>query len=488
MLWCALQGLVIMGGKVITRGVDVEDKLSKGQSGIGFDPASLESMFNKGDQKAFLDANAPHPEESEAPVANDTTSDEDFSFSESDEPEEENIDITEDDSPAWMTTLSDTPSPVPENTEPDTFENDSADVPLESPVGVDDADVTDTSVSDLYPTEAVSTESDSPSPDAASSAADPFAGLFEDMSTQEPGFSSFPDEVVDPITPDPIPDDKVIRADIEPTVSTGNSEEAEDTEDADAKETTPVTEDPEPERKKPQRADKSDRKAPGFLDSITEKIKENPKKWGIIAAAVLVVLLVLGSLSMCGKDDEEESSPPPAAASTEDDTSEVTGSPTANDPVIPSNADASGQCGPRSTDANLMFNGDSSTAWECQTSQGLTYNLVTLSFDKPVVLSSARVVPGFNFTEPSGDNKWDQYRQVTSMVWRFSSKKDDQYEMRIDNPSPAGSEVKFPSIATQEITVIVTGSQDPTGDSGGIGSKENDTFAIGSMELFGHLA
>lgn len=483
MLWCALQGLVIMGGKVITRGVDVEDKLSKGQAGIGFDPSSLESMFNKVDQKTFLDANTPHPEKSEAPVVNDTTSDEDFSFSESDESEEENIDITEDDSPAWLTSRDEPSAPVPEDPElPKGATEDAAEAPADAGDGVPD-----------YPASGQSTtEVDSgevPEPTTStteSSTSDPFAGLFEDMSVQEPGFSSFPDEVEDPITPDPIPDDKVIQADIEPTVSTGKSEDAEGSE---AEETTLVKEDPEPERKKPKRSDKSDRKAPGFLDSITEKIKENPKKWGIIAAAVLVVLLVLGSLSMCGKgDDEEESSPPPAAESTEDDTSEVTGSPAANDPVIPSNADASGQCGPRSTDANLMFDGDSSTAWECQTSQGLTYNLVTLSFDKPVVLSSARVVPGFNFTEPSGDNKWDQYRQVTSMIWRFSSKKDDQYEMRIDNPSPAGSEVKFPSIATQEITVIVTGSQDPAGDSGGIGSKENDTFAIGSMELFGHLA
>lgn len=244
----------------------------------------------------------------------------------------------------------------------------------------------------------------------------------------------------------------------------------------DSKTGTPTPTFAPPKRKTEDVKEKTDGKEP---------LWKNPKfKW--IALGVIVFIVVLALLSSClggGDDNTEEPADPQPSDTGVDTDDDVTGD---EEGILqPANVEANCQSG--SQPVENAFDGDDSTAWVCVRSQGIDGNNLYITFDSPVIISSANIVPGFNYTEPSGRNLWDEYRHVTKVRWTLSPQEDPI--VSDINPVATGVDVKFPNVATQEIRIMIMQTEQP-GSSGseGLGQQGEDAFAISKVVLNGRNA
>lgn len=165
-------------------------------------------------------------------------------------------------------------------------------------------------------------------------------------------------------------------------------------------------------------------------------------------------------------------------------------------PLTPSTVSAS--CG-NDSDAVAPFTGQKpghmTRAWVCTRINGLDLNVLNITFDKPVVITSIALVPGWDYVAPDGRDEWTRHRLITAVTWRMGGA---VYPQNIA-PTRTGVTKQFPSVITQEMSMTITAStRPPVGEdkkySRGIGgsssdddpSKVDETTAVSSIVINGN--
>lgn len=205
------------------------------------------------------------------------------------------------------------------------------------------------------------------------------------------------------------------------------------------------------------------------------------------AAVVAVVVFVL-TLIGGGRGEPPvpagQVAPPPAQT----DTAETERS---DGPLIPATVSAS--CG-NDSDAVAPFSHDRTRAWVCRRINGRDLNVLNITFDQPVVISSITVVPGFAYVAPDGRDEWSRHRLVTSVAWRMGGA---VYPQNIA-PTRTGVTQQFPNVITQELSMTITSSTRPplgedanTGGFAGAGdaddpAKVDEHTAVSQIVITGH--
>lgn len=159
--------------------------------------------------------------------------------------------------------------------------------------------------------------------------------------------------------------------------------------------------------------------------------------------------------------------------------------------LVPAKVSAS--CG-NDSDGVGPFSANKDRAWVCDRINGLDLNVLNIIFDKPVVITSICIVPGWNYVAPDGRDEWARHRLTTSVTWRMGGK---VYPQKI-TPTRTGVCKQFPAVVTQEMSMTITASMRPPVGEGekhsGIGaansaddpSKVDETTAVSSIEIKGH--
>ncbi|WP_301850641.1 hypothetical protein [Rhodococcus pyridinivorans] len=148
----------------------------------------------------------------------------------------------------------------------------------------------------------------------------------------------------------------------------------------------------------------------------------------------------------------------------------------------------SARCPDGSTDARLAFTPDKSQAWICQRALGIDGAILEISFPHPVVVTDVFLVPGFDYVEPSGIDRWAEHRVVTRVQWGIG----DQRFIHEINPSRSGASMAVPSVETQKISLTIMQTEESSertpsrGLSFGAGSTNDDSFAVSIIRVTGH--
>lgn len=154
--------------------------------------------------------------------------------------------------------------------------------------------------------------------------------------------------------------------------------------------------------------------------------------------------------------------------------------------LVPSGVES--DCPSGSTRPQLAFTAERRDAWVCTRANGIDGAVMTLTFQRPVVISEIEVVPGFNYVEASGIDQWTRHRVVTRILWRIG---DEQILQNI-NPTRTGATLKVNAIATQQVTLVVQSTAVPGSKPGtsapGANRAKGDTFAVSSIKIIGREA
>lgn len=229
-----------------------------------------------------------------------------------------------------------------------------------------------------------------------------------------------------------------------------------------------------------------------LLHQITETMARWPK-WVKVTAptAAALSLIVVLALALSGGDTE---TPRISAAETGVNDTPVP-TPAAKDgPLVPPLDGFQNDCPAGSSEPALAFGVDKTQAFVCTRFADIDAGGMTLTFSRPVVVSSICVVPGFRYVEDNGRDHWGEHRLVTRILWRLGN---DQYAQAIPSPNRQGDCLKLPNVATTLISMQVQGTQRPPGIgkgplAGGIGGpdaqKVDATWAIKEITVNGHQA
>lgn len=229
-----------------------------------------------------------------------------------------------------------------------------------------------------------------------------------------------------------------------------------------------------------------------FLSAQWRQLRVDPKasakKIGIALAAVVLVSVIILSFTGGGRGKPPEPAdavaPPPQVENTTAPVKEVT--------LVP--ATVSTSCG-NDSDAVAPFSGDKTRAWKCNRLNGLDLNVLNLTFNKPVVITSITIVPGFNYIAPDGRDEWSRHRVVTDVSWRMGG---GLYPQEHIAPTRTGVTQKFPDVRTLMMSMTITGSaRPPLGkgpNKGGIGEandaqdpkKVDETTAVSKIVITGY--
>ncbi|WP_043367853.1 hypothetical protein [Mycolicibacterium conceptionense] len=162
--------------------------------------------------------------------------------------------------------------------------------------------------------------------------------------------------------------------------------------------------------------------------------------------------------------------------------------------LVPAKVSAS--CG-NDSDAVAPFAADKTRAWVCLRIDGLDLNVLNITFNAEVVITSICLVPGWDYVAPDGRDEWARHRLVTAVTWRMGGQ---AFPQEI-NPTRPGVCKQFPTdppISTREMSMTITAStRPPLGKdqvSSGIGGADNPdsvenidkTSAVGSIVINGH--
>lgn len=216
--------------------------------------------------------------------------------------------------------------------------------------------------------------------------------------------------------------------------------------------------------------------------------KGSAKKIGLVLAAVVLAAVVGLSFMGGGRgkppDPAGSVAPPPQVENTTPPAKEVT--------LVP--ATVSTSCG-NDSDAVAPFSGDKTRAWKCNRIDGLDLNVLNLTFDKPVVITSITIVPGFNYIAPDGRDEWPRHRVVTDVSWRMGG---GLYPQEHIAPTRTGVTQKFPDVRTLMMSMTITGSaRPPVGKASNKGSfgdandaldpkKVDETTAVSKIVITGY--
>jgi hypothetical protein len=229
------------------------------------------------------------------------------------------------------------------------------------------------------------------------------------------------------------------------------------------------------------------------LRKAAESLEPGTKKSLKLLAAALAAVAVVGVVRSCttsGNDSDTAQSRPAATAESVAPTSAASTEIPVPDSAIgvlaPSSVSA--RCPDGSTDARLAFGSDKSKAWICKRALGIDGAVLEMTFPHPVVVTDLFLVPGFDYIEPSGIDRWVEHRVVTRVQWTVG----DQRFVQEINPSRAGANIAIPSVETQKITMMVMQTAAPSssgstrGFNFGAGGKQDDSFAVSSIRITGN--
>lgn len=215
------------------------------------------------------------------------------------------------------------------------------------------------------------------------------------------------------------------------------------------------------------------------------------------AAQKIAAVAVAGALTVwCGylaffSEDEQQGQTQPALAEPLVDTLSPPATAT-NVPLPPDSVVAPG-CPARSQPPTNAFGPDTSKAWVCIRAFNTDLQTITITYSKPVVVTSIFVIPGFEFADHNGRNYWNEHRVVTKIQWQIGG---EPYTQDIDPAAHTGATIQIPGkanrgVATQVIVGKIFQTVPPPpveGENGPSGDDVNSTFAISKITVNGYPA
>lgn len=242
----------------------------------------------------------------------------------------------------------------------------------------------------------------------------------------------------------------------------------------------------------PLRSKSSDSRASSVVGAFREKLDEliaDRTKLVKLAAIGVGAVIVLAMITFLLPEKKSPSSTAPAnttvTATTDAPPSEIPVPESAVGILAPSAVTA--RCPDGSTDARFAFTADKSQAWICKRALGIDGAVMEMTFPKSVVVTDVFMVPGFDYVEPSGIDRWGEHRAVTRVQWTIGS----QRFIQEINPSRAGVSMKIPSVETNKITLTIMTTAETSGAASGRGfgfspDTKEDSFAISTIRITGH--
>lgn len=209
-----------------------------------------------------------------------------------------------------------------------------------------------------------------------------------------------------------------------------------------------------------------------------------------VVATVLVAALLIAALSGGDAEQHPQAVPPPVPVAP------PTISPPSNGPLQPSKVEAPNCPAGSSPDPSGAFDVDKRRGWICGRRAGIDNAILTITFPEAVVVCEIKVVPGFDYVEPNGADRWNEHRLVTKIVWRIGG----QRLFQSIAPTRAPATLSVPCLATNVITATIQGTEPPPAaptEQGGLpgifgagpdSASVDETFAIGRIEIIGRPA
>ncbi len=204
------------------------------------------------------------------------------------------------------------------------------------------------------------------------------------------------------------------------------------------------------------------------------------------AAAIVVVVVLTAWVGYLSFGSHEQDAPALQAADPLVDAA-PSSSAAAPAPLPPDSVKAPG-CPARSQPPANAFDGKPDTAWVCVRAFNTDLQTVTITYSKPVVVTSIFVIPGFEHVDGNGRNEWNEHRVVTLISWRVGGQ---SFQQDIDPSAHTGSSIQIPNVATQVITGKIFKTVPPPpveGDNGPSDADINSTFAMSTITVNGFPA
>ncbi|MCA2249728.1 hypothetical protein JF729_18285 [Mycobacterium intracellulare] len=271
-------------------------------------------------------------------------------------------------------------------------------------------------------------------------------------------------------------------------------------------------------------ADDTDRDDSETSDNPADKaaIDPAPKKFGplrsrhlLVGAAFAAVALLGATLVGHSQTHEDTSSvsaaagAPPAAPTGARDT-----------PIAPTDV-TDPDCGVGSSDPHAAFGNDKHAAWVCLSPYNGVGQILTITLPGPFVITSIRVMPGFNAAAPDNSDMWVKYRTLAQVKWRFDGNNakiqtfdGSRKEQAIATPANTIATVitmtirktDAPKAAQTTQTAAIGPPSQNGGNSGWLdnilqgkttpgqtpqqnaNTPEPDAFAVSSIQIIGHRA
>lgn len=210
----------------------------------------------------------------------------------------------------------------------------------------------------------------------------------------------------------------------------------------------------------------------------------------LIGLVVLVVFLVTVRMFSGGDSAESTATGGPAAVVEQPETPAPVNPQTTDGLLQPTSVTA--ECPSGSSRPELALSADPKDAWICVRAQGIDGAILTLTFRRPVVITEVSLVPGFNYVEASGVDRWTEHRLPTKLLWTFN---DDTELIQDIVPARTGATMKVNAIATQSVslTVMQTGAPKAEQVESDLPfalspSTGTDSFALSHLQITGHEA
>ncbi|TQC45045.1 hypothetical protein EEB14_33950 [Rhodococcus sp. WS4] len=227
-----------------------------------------------------------------------------------------------------------------------------------------------------------------------------------------------------------------------------------------------------------------------FPARAANRFKKLPTGGKFLAVMIaLMAVFVPANLLVGGGGDQPAPTKPTAAQPSMIETPVAVPAATEDGNLLPQTVNAA--CPDGSSSPNFAFSQDNSEAWICARAFGIDGAILDTTFKSPVVINSVMIVPGFNYVEPSGMDRWTEHRVVTRVLWRIGDK---QFVQAI-NPTRTGATVQIPGVATQRLSLTVLETAEPEGGrqqtTGSIlknTAGSQDSFAVSQIQITGHNA
>lgn len=232
------------------------------------------------------------------------------------------------------------------------------------------------------------------------------------------------------------------------------------------------------------------------LGALKSAVGSLPPRKRMIVKWVIPAMIIAALLWLLNSCLSESDTPTPTAApvATSEDAAPSAQSTASAEIPVPESAvgvlapsGVSARCPEGSTDARFAFTPDKSQAWICKRALGIDGAVMEITFPYPVVITDVFLVPGFDYVEPSGIDRWVEHRAVTRAQWTIGS----QRFIQEINPSRTGANMTIPAVTTQKITLTIMETAETSNGGGGRGfgavtGTKDDSFAISLIRITGH--